>query len=67
MSPSDMRFVFFVGVLRVENQNIAAAKKLDQASTLVGCGLFCVLRVQLISLCRVKKEFIRLVIRQKSN
>ena len=35
MSPADVRRVFLIGVLRVENQNVAAAQKLNQRSVLV--------------------------------
>src|ERR1044072_6116888 len=38
VSPADVRFVFLVGVLGVEDQNIAAAQKLNQLSPLLRCN-----------------------------
>src|SRR5213083_3495435 len=38
--PSDVTFVLCIGVLRVENQNIAAVKKVDQTDSLLFSSLF---------------------------
>ena len=50
MSPADVRRVFLIGVLRVENQNVAAAQKLNQRSVLVRRNFSGLFRTQL--LCR---------------
>ncbi len=40
VSPSDVSFVLCIGVLRVENQNIAAVKKVDETDSLLFSNLF---------------------------
>src|SRR4029077_2959211 len=67
VSPADVPLIFLVGILRVENQNIAAAQKFDQRSVLVRRNLFRLFRTQLFSTRRVEKKFIRLVSGEKSN
>src|SRR5206468_7273839 len=67
VSPADVRRVFLVGVLRVENQNVAAAQKLNQRSVLVRRNFSGLFRTQLFSPRRMEKKLIRLVIRKKSN
>jgi hypothetical protein len=49
VSPADVRLIFLIGVLRVENQNIAAAQKLNQGSVLVRRNFFRFFRIQLFS------------------
>src|SRR5207248_8665268 len=47
VSSADVRLVFLIGVLRVENQNVAAAQKLNQRSVLVRRNFFRLFRIQL--------------------
>src|SRR5881392_3881193 len=67
VSPADVRRVFLIGVLRVEDQNVAAAQKLNQRSVLVRRNFSGLFRAQLFSPCRVEKKLIRLVIGEKRN
>src|SRR4029453_4721171 len=60
VSPADVRRVFLIGVLRVENQNVAAAQKLNQRSVLVRRNFSGLFRTQLLSAGGVEKKFIRL-------
>ena len=50
VSPSDVFVLLCVGVLRVENQNIAALKKFDETDSVLGGGLFRFFRTEVISL-----------------
>src|SRR6266700_8109183 len=67
VSPADVRRVFLIGVLRVENQNVAPAQKLNQRSVLVRLNFLSLFRTQLLSAGCMQKKFIRLVIGKKSN
>src|SRR5436190_12658193 len=67
VSPADVRRVFLIGVLRVENQNVAAAQKLNQRSMLIRRNFLSLFRTQLFSPRCMQKKFIRLVIGKKSN
>src|SRR6266481_377088 len=67
VSPADVRRVFLIGVLRVENQNVAAAQKLNQRSVLVRRNFSGLFRTQLFSPRRMEKKLIWLVIGKKSN
>ena len=64
MTPADVVLVLFVGVLRVENQNIAAVKKLNEIGLLIYRSLFCFLRSHVIALGGVQK-FVGLVVGQE--
>ena len=50
MSPSDVGFVFLIGVLRVENQNIAAAQEIEPSWRAAPPQFLRLFRTQLISL-----------------
>ena len=63
MSPSDVVFILSVGVLCVENQNIAAVQKSHQPGLLIRRNFLRLFRTQLISTACMEKKFIRLVIR----
>src|SRR6266446_137939 len=67
VSPSDVRRVFLIGVLRVEDQNVAAAQKLNQRSVLVCRNFSGLFRTQLFSSRCMEKKLIRLMIGKKSN
>src|SRR6266446_9646429 len=67
VSPADVRRVFLIGVLRVENQNVAPAQKLNQRSVLVRRNFLSLFRTQLFSPRCMQKKFIRLMIGKKSN
>src|SRR5439155_20445262 len=67
VSPADVRRVFLIGVLRVENQNVAPAQKFHQRSVLICRNFSGLFRTQLFSAGCMQKKFIRLVIGKKSN
>src|SRR5437660_12062700 len=55
VSPSNVTVVLSVGVLRVENQNIAAAKKLDEGDSLLCRSLFRLFRTHAVGPCCMQK------------
>src|SRR5437899_7231784 len=62
-----MPLILLAGVLRIENQNITAVEKLDQSLMPICRSFLCLFRPHLISTSRMQKEFIWLMIRQKSD
>src|SRR5436190_16681524 len=67
VSPADVRRVFLIGVLRIENQNVATAQELNQRSVLVRRTFSGLFRTQLFSPRCMEKKLIRLMIGKKSN
>ena len=67
VSPADVHLIFLIGVLRIENQNVAAAQKLNQCTVLVRCNFFRLFRTQLFSPRLVEKKLIRLMIGEERN
>src|SRR6516162_4936854 len=67
VSPADVRLIFLIGVLRVENQNVAAVQKFNQRTVLLRRNFFRLFRTQLFSPCFVEKKLIRLVIGKERN
>src|SRR6266576_6216840 len=68
VAPADVRLIFLVRVLGIENQNIGTLKKFHEFGAVFASSFLRLLRAQQMRFSRVQLErFVRFMIRQKSD